>query len=118
MYLPETKPLLTVYKHLKINAMALKVDYDDVKAFLNRCEEPMLKYLELQLAFANDVRSYQLQYSVSNEELANEYCCDLDHVKKMRKGATEVSLRDMAKIRVLYANRISKENESIKVSTK
>lgn len=86
-----------------------KIDYKDVNDFLGKCSEEMMRYIELQINFAKEVRTYQLEYSISNEEFAREFGCEVSHVRKLRKGATDISVKDMAMLRVLYANRIAKE---------
>lgn len=96
--------------------MARQPDFQDVNNFLGKCSEEMMRYIELQINFAKDVRTYQLEYTVSNEEFAHEYGCEVSHVLNLRKGATDISIKDMAKLRTLYANRIAEERARLKVA--
>ena len=95
-----------------------EVTFSDVNAFLASCSDTMMRYIELQTSFAKDVRTYMLEYDVSSEEFAAEYGCSVDQVALLRCGGCEVSIKDMATMRTLWANRIAEENAKLKVSSK
>jgi len=98
--------------------MKNKVTFSEVNTFLAGCSDTMMRYIELQTAFAKDVRTYMLEYDVSEEEFASEYGCPIDQVALLRCGGCEVSIKDMATMRTLWANRIAKENAQLKVTNK
>jgi len=83
--------------------------------FLSECDEHNIRLIELQLEFAKDLRYYQLQFAVSNEDFAKEFNCSVPQVAKLRKGATAITLVDMAKLRTLHAGRIAEEKARDKV---
>lgn len=93
-----------------------KPSFEQTQEFLAGCDDIILRYLELQLGFARDIRNYQLEYNVSDKEFAVEFGCDISKVPLLRRGATEISLRDMANLQSLYAFRISSEKAMIKVN--
>jgi hypothetical protein len=98
--------------------MEIPIDYLDVNDFLSRCSDDMMRYIELQTAFAKDVRTYMLEYSVSDDEFAKEFGCDIEQVRLLRCGGCDISLRDMARLRTLYATRIAEDNANLKLASK
>lgn len=93
----------------------LAATHEDALDFLSRCDDDLLRFIELQLGFAKDVRAYQLEYGISNKEFAREYGCDLEQVSRLRQGSTDITIKDMARLRTLYACRIAKANANVKI---
>lgn len=94
-----------------------KATFEDVEQFLKTCEESTLRFLELQLEFAKDVRYYQLKYGITNEEFALEYRCSVAHVEDLRKGSCELTMMDLANLRTIQAERHVKENARLKLAS-
>ena len=96
--------------------MSRKLNYQDVNDFLSKCDFNLIRYIELQLGFAKDVRTYKLEYAVSDEDFAVDFGCELNQVEKYMKGALDVSIKDMAKLRTLYAKKIADEKAALQVA--
>lgn len=92
------------------------MDSSKVYKFLSECDSEIIRFIELQLQFATDIRTYQSKYVVTNEELAVEMRCDVARVEDLQRGSCEVSLSDMAILRTLYAKRIAEENANLKLA--
>lgn len=90
--------------------------HQEILDFLESCSEVDLKTIQMNIKLAEDIKHYQNTYVISNKELAREFGVSKSEIKKMKKGAYDFSLKEVAKIRTMYAEKMAEENASIKLA--
>lgn len=94
-----------------------KLNTLDIYSFLQKCDFEQIRLIEILISFASDIVEYQLEFKLSDEQLADEFKVDVNTLTKMKKGGYEFKLSDISHLRNLINKRKAQEyaNENTKV---
>lgn len=85
--------------------------------FLETCSDTDINFISLLINYAKDLKQFQSEYSISDAEMAKLMNMSKSDIQKIQKGAYNVDLGHIAKLRVLYADEMAKSKAAIKLAS-
>lgn len=100
-----------------LKAKEKPLDYADVTAFLDKCNENLIRFIELSLAYAREFREFQSEFKLADNDVAVLLNREVNEIAKLRKGGTNLRLSDITELRSARAQEFEKTFRKIKVGS-